>query len=251
MHRVGRTPGKAEDRGHPRRAPVRGAAQAAGAVIDFPEIGAVPGVGLADRPQRALQRFGNARGLGQAARHRMLEREQLSGALVLGDIPADADVTPEAASVLEDRLGAQRQPDHPAVVREALDLEIAEGLVALDLGAVPVPVRLRQVERGLIPALAAEVGRQIHARLLRRAARHEGEAQLGVLLPIPVAGELAEAAEAEFARAPHVVRFAQIERNHVIASYFCELSRSRAAVAKGGLLPLASNLLERYPVVQR
>src|SRR5688572_11699047 len=62
-----------------------------------------------------------------------------------------------------------------------------------------LPIRLGQVERRLVPALAPEVGRRIEAGALAHPARHEGEAKLRVLLPVPVGRELRQAAKARFA----------------------------------------------------
>ena len=185
----------------------------------------------------------------------MLQPGQLLGSLVSRNIPPDADVASEPAGVFEDRLAAERQPDHPAVVREALDLEIPEGLVAFELGAVPVPVRLRKVERRLVPTPGSKIGCQIYAGLLVLPARHESEAELGVLLPVPVARKLAEPAEAELARATRIVRLARIGQAGFFASaslsFFCSFVRSRAAGRYDRPAPLARNLLERYQVVQR
>src|SRR5205823_11007561 len=80
-------------------------------------------------------------------------------------------------------------------------LEVAEGLVALEGRAVARPVLFAQVERRLVPALAPEVGGGVEAGALAHAARHEGEAEVLVLLPVPIGRELREAAEARLALA--------------------------------------------------
>src|SRR5207302_9517994 len=90
---------------------------------------------------------------------------------------------------------------------------------ALELGAVALPVGVSQVQRGLLPALAAQVGRDVEPAPVAYVARHEGEPELGVLLPVPVGGKLRQAAEARRACAQHV------------------LGRARARSAAGSLGP--------------
>src|SRR5438270_4596215 len=78
--------------------------------------------------------------------------------------------------------------------------------MALELRAVALPVFFREVQRGLVPALAAEIRLRIEAGALPHAARHEREAEAGVLLPIPVGGHLRQAAEALLALAERALR---------------------------------------------
>src|SRR4029077_18683713 len=104
-------------------------------------------------------------------------------------------VAAEPAVLVEQRLGAERQPQLAAAVRQALDLEVLERLVALDLGAVVVPVGLREGERGLVPAPSAEVQGEVDPRVLAEAARHVRETKLRVLDPEPVARKRAEPAQ--------------------------------------------------------
>src|SRR3954469_9712769 len=76
-----------------------------------------------------------------------------------------------------------------------------ERLMALELRAVALPVFFGEVQRRLVPALAAEIRLRIEAGALAHAAGHEREAESGVLLPKPVGGHLREAAEALLALA--------------------------------------------------
>ena len=126
---------------------------------------------------------------------------QLVGALAFRDVLADPAIAGETAGVVEHRLAAEREPDPAAAFTQALHLEIPERLVALELRAMLCPVGLGQVERGLVPALAAEVSFGIEPGLFPQRPRHEGEAELAVLFPIPVARELVQAAQARLALA--------------------------------------------------
>ncbi len=60
---------------------------------------------------------------------------------------------------------------------------------------MPVPVGLGQVERRLVPALGAEVSRQVKAGVFAQPAREVSHAQPGVLHPEPVAGQRGEAVQ--------------------------------------------------------
>src|SRR4051812_8962660 len=73
--------------------------------------------------------------------------------------------------------------------------------MVLELRAVPLPVLVGQVQRRLVPPLAPEIRLRIEAGALAHAARHEREAEAGVLLPIPIGGHLRQAAEALLALA--------------------------------------------------
>ena len=125
-------------------------------------------------------------------------------ALTLGDVAADSAVAFERAGGVEHRLAAKRDPDRAGVGPRPLHLEVVKRLVALELGAVPRPVLFGQVERRLVPALAAKVGSGVKAGVLDR--RHEGEAELLILLPVPVRGKRGQAAETLLAFAHRLVR---------------------------------------------
>src|SRR5262249_51047544 len=113
----------------------------------------------------------------------------------LGDAATGPEVAAESAVLVEQRLRAEREPKLAAAVSKALDLEVLERLVALDLGAVAVPIGLRKVERGLVPAPCAEVQGEVDPRVLAEAARHVSQTKLRVLDPEPVARKRAEPAQ--------------------------------------------------------
>jgi hypothetical protein len=148
----------------------------------------------------------------------VLQAQQLLRALLGRDLAPDAEVAAECAAFVEQRLRAEREPHRAAVVGPALDLEVLERLVVLDLGAMPVPVRLREVQRRLVPALGAKVGGEVEARFAE-AARQKAQAQLAVLYPEPVARqrpEITERIEAGTARQIGVGRTAAALRARCI-----------------------------------
>src|SRR5438132_10513202 len=126
-----------------------------------PEIAAAgPALDFAESADHGTHDFVRLALSGQRMRDLVLQAQHLLAALLCRDVAADAAIALEAAAV-EYRLAAQRQPDAVAVAGGALDLEITERLAALELGAVPLPVRFGQVERRLLPALAAKGGARI------------------------------------------------------------------------------------------
>src|SRR5437660_981757 len=116
----------------------------------------------------------------------MLEALQLFDALLLGDVAPDAQVATEATGLVEQRLAAQRKPDPAAIVRQALDFEILERLMALDLRAMRIPVGLGEVQRRLVGARGAKIGREVDPQMLAEPAGQIRETQLPVLDPEPV-----------------------------------------------------------------
>jgi hypothetical protein len=116
----------------------------------------------------------------------VLEAQQLVAALLRRDVAADAVVAGEGAVLVEQRLGAEGEPDAAAVGAEALDLEIAERLVALEVAAVLLPVVVGRVEPGLLGELVRGVG----------------QAQVPVHLPVPVGEEAAEMGNVVHRRRP-------------------------------------------------
>src|SRR3989454_7773319 len=174
-------------------------AQQAARLVE-PEIAAAgPALDFAESADHGTHDFVRLALSGQRMRDLVLQAQHLLAALLCRDVAAHAAIALEAAAAVEHRLAAQRQPDAVPVARSALHLEIAERLVALELGAVPLPVSLGKVERRPVPALAAEVGARIPTGPFVDVARHEGEPELGVLLPVPVRGKPGQAAEARSA----------------------------------------------------
>ena len=159
----------------------------------------IPALHLAHCAQRRLQTLRHRARVAEAARHGVLQAQQLLGALLRGDVTAHATVAGESAAFGDDRLARDRDPHRAAVGRDALDLEIAERLAPLELRAVAVPLRAVEVERGLVPARAAEIGRRIATGFLVEAVGDESEAVMLILLPVPVGGKLGQPAKLRFA----------------------------------------------------
>jgi len=173
------------------REPALGEADIARRLVDAKAAPRVPAFDVADEPQGAAQALGGGGRLGERARDGVLEPAQVLQALELGDVAPDAAVALEAAALVEARLAAERQPYDAAVLGRVLQLEIAERLVPLELGAVALPVAFAEIQRGLIPVLAPDVGKRISG-IVRTSARDHGEAEFRVLLPVPVREQLDE-----------------------------------------------------------
>src|SRR2546421_10588382 len=133
----------------------------------------------------------------------MLEILQLLGALARRDVLADAAVALERARAVENRLAADAGVFQPAVAGGPLQLQIAKRLVRLEHRAMRRPVRLRHVERRRVPARLPDAARRTALVAAARGVRHAGEAEILVLLPIPVRGQLREAAKAPLPLAHH------------------------------------------------
>ena len=173
------------------RGPARILAQHVAGFVRRPELRAIPAEHLARRLQRAAQSLGRARRLGEAQRNRVVELEQLLDALLLGDVAADAAIAEEASLGIEHRLAADADVAARAVGEGAPHEHVAERRALLEHDLVRLPAAL-DLDAGF-PALLAD--QAVGARLLfGRVAAHldAREAQLGVLLPVPVGGEAEE-----------------------------------------------------------
>ena len=171
-----------------RHRPVRQAAQRPS--LRLPEDRAVPAERVADRLERAAERLGRgAVRLRQAQRDRVVQLEQLLDALLLGDVAADAAIAGEAAARVEGRLAADADVAPPAVGQVAPHEDVAERRALFQQRAVRFPAAL-DLDAG-VPALLAEDGlREVVVGVV--AHLDAGEAQLGVLLPVPVGSEAEE-----------------------------------------------------------
>src|SRR5258708_11016315 len=134
------------------RAPMLVKAQRAARFVQLPQLSAIPAFAFAYRAQRTLEREGDTAGPGKAGHHRVLEQEQLLGALLRRDIAPGAKVAAECAVCVEDRLAAERQPDRAAVVGGHLKLEHPEWLAPLHLAPPPGPIPPPDVSRPLLSA---------------------------------------------------------------------------------------------------
>jgi hypothetical protein len=122
-------------------------------------------------------RFGEAQGYG------VVELEELLDALLLGDVAADAAIAGEAAPAVEHRLAADADVAARAVRHVAPHQHVAERGVRFERRAMRFPAAF-DLDAGF-PAFLAEDA--LREALIRLAARFDArEAQLGVLLPVPV-----------------------------------------------------------------
>ena len=130
----------------------------------------------------------------RAGHHHALLRVECDGcdaqlALVAparGDVLAHAPVACETAFFVEHRRAADGHPVFLARRGDALELEVAELLVPGQLRAVFCPLRIAHARRVHLPAgLADELGSLLHGRAFG-AALQPREAQLRILLPVPV-----------------------------------------------------------------
>jgi hypothetical protein len=159
--------------------------------VELPELAAIPAFRLADGLQRRLQRAVRVLGLCEAARHPMLEAQQADDALLRRDIATDAAVAREAFARIEKRLAADAEVAAAAVLEGAPHQHVAERLARRQYCPVFVPGAF-DVEAGF-PALLADLAPD--ERLFGGAAGRGfdfGEAQLRVLLPVPVRGQVVE-----------------------------------------------------------
>ncbi len=111
-------------------------------------------------------------------------------AAALGDVAPGTAVPGEASDGVEHRLAAQGLEAFRAVDRDAHILEVAERQPRLEHGAVRVPAHAERRRAGELPAAPAENLLPRHARFEEESLRHGTEAQLRVLLPIPIRGQV-------------------------------------------------------------
>jgi hypothetical protein len=155
-------------------------------VPGLPEDGAIPSQRVADRLERTVQRLGRRLRLGKAQRDGVIQLEKLLDALLLGDVAADAAVAAEAATTVEGRLAADADVAAPAIGQVAPHEHVAERRVRLQQRAVRFPAAV-DVDAGF-PALLAEDALR-HPLVGVVAGVDAREAQLAVLLPVPVGGK--------------------------------------------------------------
>ena len=123
--------------------------------------------------------------LGEAPGDAVLQAQQPLDALLRGDVAADPAIAGEAAFRVEHRLAGGEHVTAAAIVQLAPHQHVAERRARLEHSAMLVPAAF-DLEAGF-PALLADD--RFGERLLYRIAAtdlHAREAQLRVLLPVPV-----------------------------------------------------------------
>jgi hypothetical protein len=230
-----------------RGAPALEQPQDPGFLVHAPEIGAVPAFALAQAAQHRLDRLDHVGAFGHRARYAVLEQAQVLDAPLVRYVASNAEVAAEAAVLVTERLAAEREPHGAPVVGYAVDLEVLERLVALELRAVAVPIGALQVERRLVAALCAQIRRKVDAEPIAKPARKVGQPQLRVLHPEPVARKRAEPAQRIVARGRLTLRVVLHRLRCTGLALRCSCSGTRLRYPgriHGDPFPPRSNLLE-------
>src|SRR5439155_920808 len=127
--------------------------------------------------------------------------QALLGLEARGDVAAGAAIAAEDAGLVEHRLAAHGNIAPVSAGQPHGVLEVAERLAPRQGLAVDSPFRAAGVDGRDLPAALAEQRLRIDREAREEAAINAREAQLLVLLPIPVARQLGEVAEALLALA--------------------------------------------------
>ena len=152
-----------------------------------------------------------------------LERDGGNAQLVLvalagRNVLAHAPVATKHAVCIEHRRAADGHPVRVALPVVALELEVAELLVALQQCAVLLPLRIAHAWRGQLPARLAHVQRCLLHQPVIGAAFQMREAKLRILLPVPVGRQRREGAKTRLVvlqLAAHAVGLAHVaEHQH-------------------------------------
>src|SRR5215510_6726406 len=158
-----------------------------------------------DRPQDVVEVVRDAAGE-RAHRLQPLRLTQLPlEPLALRNVAPDAVVTLEAALCVEDRRAAHADIANGSVQRDPGILEITERVTRREHRLVLGPGARQERHAFKLPArLADRESSQISGRVIGLA-RQVREAQVLVLFPVPVGGELGQRAEARFALAQRLL----------------------------------------------
>ena len=142
------------------------------------------------------------RGAVVEARQRVVMREPvvaLLGQLLLGDVATDAAIADEAPVRCVHGLAADRRIAIAVIAVLAAEDDVVERLVRLEPRAVRLPSAFWRLHAGELPAGEADVLIAAVTRDVLEVAADRGEAELLVLLPVPVGAQRREAAEARLA----------------------------------------------------
>ena len=192
-------------------------------------------LGLADRADHADQAARAEFRRGEQPRNLVLQAQDQLGALLRGDVAADAAVAGEFSARPEDRLAAHLHIARRAVGKLARHEHVVEGLPCLEDDTMRFPAAF-DFEAATLPASRADEAR---AQLLIAAgdvtAFEPRETEIGILLPIPVGGERRQAAKARFAFAHGLLRRGALE---VLADHRCDdVQRLVQALVRGAHAP--------------
>jgi hypothetical protein len=149
--------------------------------------------------------------LGRGVERRAEAAQLLLGAPPRADVAAGAAIAAERAGLVEHGLTAHAHIEPVAAGQAHGVLEIPERFAPLERRAVRVPFGGCRVDAGDLPAPLAEQGARVDTDAREDARRGPGEAQLLVLLPVPVGGQVGEAPEARFALAQAALGIEPVE----------------------------------------
>lgn len=214
-----------------RAAPHLGALEGLVELTVRPTRAVVPIHDAADRADDLRHHLLDAHRIGELPHHRVLDRLALLRLLALGDVLADAAIAAKDALLVEHRLAAHAHPAQLAVAAGSQVLEVVERTVRRELRPMALPLRLAHPERGELPARAAHVVGRAQVRLVGEAGV-VGEAEVLVLLPVPVGGQAQQAAEA--ALQPLVRRVGVRAGIPVCSNVLAQLVHERGSVPLDG-----------------
>src|SRR5207302_197575 len=165
----------------------------------------IPAFRFAHHAHRGLQAALRVLGRGKRARYLVLQREHLLGPLLCAHVAADAVIAEKAAVGAEHRLAADAEVAHAPLDRRAPHERVVEGPAGVKERAMRVPPAL-DFEAALPAAQADQAPPQILVAARDVAAFEAGKAVAGVGFPVPVRGQVGEAARARGALAVCLLR---------------------------------------------
>src|SRR6185436_2868656 len=187
-----------------------GVLEAQHAVVDAEVAPARPAFGAANGADHRAQAARSVVGLGERARHLVLELEQHLAALLLGDVAADAAIAAEASVGAEQRLAAHAEVAQRAVGRGTPHQHVVERLALVEHRPVRRPSAL-DLQVAVPAALSDQALPQAFVAAGNLAALQASEAVFGVQLPVPVGGKVGQAAETLLAVAYRVLGVGALE----------------------------------------
>src|SRR5712691_2132514 len=195
----------------------------------LPRVAVVPHRGVVDGEERERLRIDHPHGvrmdIEQGAVARLAVLKRLLRAHLLGHVLADPPVSGKPAVAVEDRLAAVAQIAHLSGLAAPQKHKVVKRLAPFQHGPVPLPHRFgKRTQVGKFPAGPADHGFRVEKPFLKPGDTEE--AQLCVLLPVPVGAHFDHAPEAVLAFAGRFLRLHV--RGHVVNERRAALRRTGA-----------------------